>query len=68
MGCEKEVNSAATWFAEQLFEPNEQREIFLNRLKVRASARPLHAWERFLAARGGGLKRRLTSPPPRRTC
>ena len=36
MSCEVEVEQAATWFAEQLFEPNEQRQIFHDCLKVRA--------------------------------
>jgi len=36
MSCEVEVVQAATWFAEQLFEPNEQRQIFHDCLKVRA--------------------------------
>ena len=39
MGCETEVAKAAEWFGEQLFEPNEQRQIFVDRLKVR---RPKH--------------------------
>lgn len=38
MTCEVEVAEAANWFGEQLFEPNEQREIFTKRLKV--CARP----------------------------
>jgi len=33
--CEQEVLAAATWFGEQLFEPNEQRAIFVDRLQVR---------------------------------
>ena len=39
MNCETEVEQAATWFAEQLFEPNEQRQIFHDCLKVRESTR-----------------------------
>ena len=33
--CETEVSHAAAWFGEQLFEPNEQRDIFVNRLQAR---------------------------------
>ena len=39
--CEVEVSRAAQWFGEQLFEPNEQRQIFIDRLTV--SARPICA-------------------------
>jgi hypothetical protein len=32
--CEVEVGHAVQWFGEQLFEPNEQRQIFMDRLRV----------------------------------
>lgn len=34
--CEREVSIAVNWFGEQLFEANEQRNIFVERLRVRA--------------------------------
>ena len=33
-----EIEIASTWFAEQLFDPNEQREIFCTKLRVRRAA------------------------------
>jgi len=55
-----EIEIASTWFAEQLFDPNEQREIFCAKLRVRRAApfilfysrrpRHTHSSSIFLAA------------------
>ena len=35
MSAQAEIEIAATWFAENLFDANEQREIFFQKLKVK---------------------------------
>lgn len=42
--CAHEVAVAATWFAEQLFEPNDQRSIFCDRLQELLIARYQGHW------------------------
>lgn len=44
MACEAEVAAAANWFAEELFEPNEQRTIFCTRLQELLIARYRGHW------------------------
>ena len=64
MTCEVEVAEAANWFGEQLFEPNEQREIFTKRLKV--CARP--DFGRAHPAPCKVAKAFPPDPPPLRGC